>query len=287
MVEAVHEPERSGPALARRRGETLLRVGSGVALGGLAAGAFFAGWPFFPVFVGGVAVVMAWEWMRVCGDARFGLAGAALVAGLVAALVVAATAPDRYPAALGIVAATAALVWIVARFNHRDHAFWLAGGALYVGLPSLALLWLYLRPDLGRAAALWVILVVVATDVGAYFVGRWLKGPKLAPRVSPGKTWSGLAGGMAAAAVAGAIMAAAEGGLNIAAVALASAGVALVAQAGDLFESAVKRNFGVKDTSRLIPGHGGMMDRMDGMVAAIAAVAVVVVAHGGAVPRWP
>jgi phosphatidate cytidylyltransferase len=284
MAEAVHETE-AVPA-PRRRHETLIRVGSGLAFAVPAAIAFYVGWPLFPIFVGAIAAVMAWEWMRVCGDARFGVVGAVLLCGLVAAVAVAASAPGRYAIASGAVFALAAAVWVVARANHRQHAYWLAFGALYIGVPALALLWLYQRPDLGRAAAFWVILVVVATDIGAYFVGRAVKGPKLAPRVSPGKTWSGLVGGMAFAALTGAVAAAAEGQVGIAAVALASAGLAVVAQAGDLFESAVKRTFGVKDASRLIPGHGGMLDRVDGMVAAIAAAALVVLAHGGEVPRW-
>jgi phosphatidate cytidylyltransferase len=284
MAEAVHETDSGAPS--RRRQETLIRVASGLAFAVPAAVAFYVGWPLFPVFVGAIAAVMAWEWMRVCGDARFGVVGAVLLGGLVAAVALAASAPERYPVAFAAVAGLAAAVWAVARANHRRHAYWLAFGALYIGVPSLALLWLYQRPDLGRAAALWIILVVVATDIGAYFVGRAVKGPKLAPRVSPGKTWSGLLGGIAAAAITGAVAAAVEGQVGVAAVALASAGLAVVAQAGDLFESAVKRTFGVKDTSRLIPGHGGMMDRVDGMVAAIAAAALVVLAHGGEVPRW-
>jgi len=111
-----------------------------------------------------------------------------------------------------------------------------------------------------------------ATDIGAYLVGRSLGGPKLAPAISPGKTWSGLAGGVGAAAMAGLIAALLRGQGDLGALTGASMILALVAQVGDLFESSLKRRFGAKDSSELIPGHGGVLDRVDGILAAVLAL---------------
>jgi phosphatidate cytidylyltransferase len=122
--------------------------------------------------------------------------------------------------------------------------------------------------------------VVVATDVGAYAVGRAVGGPKLWPRVSPKKTWAGLAGGVGCAVAAGGLFSWATTGTNADLVCLVSAVAALVAQGGDLAESGVKRRFGVKDAGTLIPGHGGALDRLDGFLAATLAVAVSTYLHG-------
>jgi phosphatidate cytidylyltransferase len=126
----------------------------------------------------------------------------------------------------------------------------------------------------GRGPLLWVLFLVWATDSGAYFAGRAIGGPKLAPRISPKKTWAGLAGGMLAAALVGWAM---QNGVMPGAwrLAAASAALAVVAQAGDLAESGLKRYFGVKDSSQLIPGHGGVLDRLDGLLAVAPAVAVL------------
>lgn len=161
---------------------------------------------------------------------------------------------------------------------------WLAAGAVYVGLPVLALLWMRGQD---RETTLWLMAVVWATDSAAYGVGRIVGGWKLLPRVSPNKTWAGLIGGVAGAAIIGA--AAALGfGLKVDPwlLAAASALLALVAQGGDLFESAVKRRFGVKDTGALIPGHGGLLDRVDGLLAAAPVAAILCLVLGGGITAW-
>jgi phosphatidate cytidylyltransferase len=145
----------------------------------------------------------------------------------------------------------------------------------YVGLPLIALLVMRDRAD-GFLLTLWTFIVVWATDIGAYFAGRAIGGPKLAPRISPAKTWAGLGGGVAAAWGAGALTAS-QGHLPPALLYL-GAPMAVLAQAGDLFESWLKRRAGVKDSGSILPGHGGALDRLDGLVP----VAIVM----GALAAW-
>jgi phosphatidate cytidylyltransferase len=148
----------------------------------------------------------------------------------------------------------------------------------------VALLWLRHQPTLGRETVVWIVLCIWATDIGAYVVGRSAGGAKLAPRISPGKTWSGLVGGMAWAAVASAAVGYAFGLGQTISLAVVGAGLAVVGQIGDLVESAVKRSAGVKDSGTLIPGHGGLLDRIDGLIAVLVAVALVRLVIGG---EWP
>ncbi len=160
---------------------------------------------------------------------------------------------------------------------------WLLSGYAYIALAVLAALWLRHDAQFGRLTFLWLLAVVWATDIFAFFSGRSLGGPKLAPTISPSKTWSGLAGGvLAAALVSVAFMAwsAATG----AQLALWGALIAVIAQLGDLGESAAKRHFGLKDSGRLIPGHGGILDRVDGLLAGLLLLAAVRLLGGGATP---
>jgi phosphatidate cytidylyltransferase len=155
---------------------------------------------------------------------------------------------------------------------------------LYVLGALLALLWLRHQPGVGRQTILWIVACVWATDIGAYFVGRFAGGAKLAPRVSPGKTWAGLVGGMAWAAVASAAIGYALDAGETFSLALIGAGLAVVDQLGDLLESAAKRRAGVKDSGTLIPGHGGLLDRVDGLIAVLVVVALIRLLVGG---TWP
>ncbi len=156
-------------------------------------------------------------------------------------------------------------------------------GIPYVGLPALSLLWL--RSDLafGFQATLYVLLVVWSMDTFALIGGRAIGGPKLWPRVSPGKTWAGLVSGALAGTLAGLAFAKSIGA-PLVSVALLSLLLALVSQAGDLAELALKRLYGVKDSSGLIPGHGGFLDRVDGVVAASIAAALVALAINAEAP---
>jgi phosphatidate cytidylyltransferase len=139
-----------------------------------------------------------------------------------------------------------------------------------------------LRADeaLGLTAVFFVFAVVWAADSAAYFAGRAIGGPRLAPAVSPNKTWAGLAGAVLAATIAGLVVAVVAG-LPGLAIALLSAALAVTEQAGDLFESAAKRASGTKDTGSLIPGHGGVLDRVDGLIVAVSVAALLGAWRGG------
>jgi len=153
---------------------------------------------------------------------------------------------------------------------------WNAMGFVYVALAAVVLL--FLRDGLfGLSSVLTVAGAVIATDIGAYFTGRTFGGPKIAPRISPSKTWSGLAGGMAAAV---AVLVACGDGNAVFEKVLGGMLLAVVAQAGDFFESWMKRRAGVKDSGKLIPGHGGLFDRVDGLLAVLCVVGGIMIATG-------
>ncbi|MGI9507260.1 MAG: phosphatidate cytidylyltransferase, partial [Geminicoccaceae bacterium] len=157
---------------------------------------------------------------------------------------------------------------------------WTGLGVLYLSVPLLAMVWLRALPEIGLVTILWLFFVVWSTDIMAYVVGRKVGGAKLAPSISPGKTWSGLLGGMAGAAIVGAVMSFAMEPFRLLPSILLAAGLAVVAQIGDLAESALKRQAGVKDSGGLIPGHGGLFDRIDGLLFAAPVLAVVMMLAG-------
>jgi len=183
--------------------------------------------------------------------------------------------------AFGVVVTT-----LFAALRHRAAALWFGLGILYVAVPCAAIITLRADPEIGLAQILWIVVLVIAVDTGAYFAGRSIGGPKLAPAISPKKTWAGLIGGLVAAAIVGAATAALLGRPSPWPLALLSAGLAVVEQAGDLAESAFKRHFGVKDASHIIPGHGGAMDRVDGLVAVAVVVAGINYWTGSSVLTW-
>ena len=148
----------------------------------------------------------------------------------------------------------------------------------------LSLLWLRHQPSFGRETIFWIVACVWATDIGAYFIGSLAGGARLAPTISPSKTWSGLVGGMCFSAVASSGCGLAFDAGDTLPLSLIGIAIALVAQAGDLFESAAKRRSGVKDSGRLIPGHGGLLDRIDGLIAALVGIAALRLAIGA---EWP
>ncbi len=160
-------------------------------------------------------------------------------------------------------------------------------GLLYVLLAGAALLWLRDDPAVGRAHVIFLLLVVWACDIGAYLVGRWIGGPRMAPRISPGKTWSGAIGGLIAAVAVGlgAAHFLTDTAIGWRAIVVAAA-LAVVAQAGDLLESYMKRRLEVKDSSHLIPGHGGLFDRLDALMAGSVMAALLALTLGRGVVLW-
>lgn len=245
-----------------------VRLVSGVVMAAIAAGVLMSGPSAFYALVGLVAVLTAWEWSRLVRggnglDAAGGLhiacaAGCALLAVL------------GWPGLGIMLAIIGSILLFLLTVGGRSVLSTL--GVLYAALPAISMIWLRSDASLGLSAVLFLILVVVATDVGAFVTGRLVGGPKLWPAVSPNKTWSGLAGAVGTSALAAALFALSVPGASAGRLAIVGAVLAVVAQAGDLAESSLKRHFHVKDTSNLIPGHGGVMDRVDGLVAAAMAV---------------
>jgi phosphatidate cytidylyltransferase len=169
---------------------------------------------------------------------------------------------------------------LVSRFavNFSSRALWMAAGALYLGMATALLV--SLRASTGFEATLLVLAMVWATDIGAYLVGRTFGGPKIAPKISPSKTWSGLVGGMVAAGAIGMTGASLVEGewppIAVLGGAIIGALTAIVAQTGDFFQSWMKRRANVKDSGKLIPGHGGVFDRVDGLIAVMFVWSIVV-----------
>lgn len=161
------------------------------------------------------------------------------------------------------------------RHGYRSEGLWSSLGAVYIGAAALALVLLRDVEGFGFLSIIWAVLVVIAADVGGYFAGRIVGGPKLWPRVSPKKTWSGLGGALGLAFVTGGLFSWATTGTYFYQVCAVSLLAALLAQGGDLAESALKRHFGAKDSGTLLPGHGGILDRLDGHMAALLVAAAV------------
>ncbi|WP_241671096.1 phosphatidate cytidylyltransferase [Dankookia rubra] len=233
--------------------------------------------------------LLAWEWVRLCGFSTHRLPGLAVPILVLAAGTLAVEAAWGW--AMALLAAGFAALWAFGRPAGEPRArsgAWLAFGVVYIGLAGIALI--HLRGDTaaGRGNVLFLFLVVWASDIGAYVAGRRFGGPKLAPAISPNKTWAGAAGGLASAMLIGLLAAAAiaPAGLGIGRVLLVAAVLAVLAQLGDLFESWLKRRFNVKDSSALIPGHGGLLDRLDAVLAAAPAAALFGALLGAGTPLW-
>jgi phosphatidate cytidylyltransferase len=262
------------------------RVASALILAPVALIPAFLGPRAWAVLVAVMGACMAWEWTRLCGGGRLSRVGAVSMVIAPVAVAVAAFPDAGVVPALIIVGAGVVLIGLGASLEGARNPIWLAAGVAYVGVPCLAMAWLRARPDDGLATLLWVLALVWATDTGGYIAGRGLGGPKLAPRISPNKTWAGLIGGMIAAAAVGLAASLLVPDVPAWIAIPLSATLAVVEQTGDLFESAVKRHFGVKDSSRLIPGHGGVLDRVDGLLAVSLAVAALSWAAGHTILIW-
>lgn len=256
------------PSAPRTNSELKLRVASALVLGALILlVTLWGGWPFRLVWIL-VAGLVAYEWLAIIGRGNAIPAGIAVVAtGL------ALTFSPASPAALAGTASAAALLGALATPFVRSRLTLELCGVAYA--LAFALITPALRdlPGVGLALILWSFAVVWLTDIAAYFTGRKLGGPKLMPAVSPKKTWSGAIGGAVAGMIGGylvwRLVPALQGMTAAGPVVAASLAGSIVSQAGDLFESALKRRFDTKDSSKLIPGHGGFLDRLDGYWAVL------------------
>lgn len=247
--------------------ELVLRINSAIVLIGLTLALTYAGPETFAALILFTVILMSWEWGRVVRgggpDRIFAIQAAAItIAGVL-------TLKKLNAFAIAVVlAATWFAFWVHRRSKLASDPWWSAAGVYYAGFPAIALIAIRQDPQYGFHAVLFLFLIVWSADTGAFFIGKLLGGPKLAPSISPNKTWSGLVGGAFAACAAGAAFALWLGQTSIPMLAFLSVLLALISQVGDLGESFIKRFFGVKHTSGLIPGHGGVLDRLDGLVFA-------------------
>jgi len=257
----VSEPETAPAGAKPAPSNLVMRVLAALVLAPLAIALAYAGGWLWALLVTLVSIGLFAEWLMVVGAGSVALTASGTIVLAIMGFCVAFGAL-KTAVVTGLVGG--AIVTLIA----RGKFVWAASGFAYASAALLASI--LVRQDLvnGFAALMFVLLVVWVTDIGGYFAGRGIGGPKLWPRVSPKKTWAGALGGFAASLAVAAGFAACGLGKAVPLL-LVSAVLSVVSQLGDLFESAVKRRFGVKDSSHLIPGHGGLMDRLDGFVAAI------------------
>ena len=246
--------------------ELRLRVASAIVLAAVALAATWLGGTVFTLFSVLIALLIFYEWSTITGFSwrqRYTLFAWASLVVVLGQLLLDGARLGAFVSLYLLIGFTVvcALVAMI-----RGRSFWLAGGLFYAGLSGISLA--YLRDNFGIVAIVFIFAVVWGTDIMAYFTGRAIGGPKLAPSISPGKTWSGAIGGTISALILGMIVLTAYSEAVTVGLVVLTLLLSVGSQVGDLFESFIKRRFGVKDSSRLIPGHGGVMDRVDGLVVA-------------------
>lgn len=255
------------------------RVVSALVMVAAALAALYLGGDIFALFWVLAGFALNWEWQGLVGGERRQWRVAAGGAAVAAAAALGRNGLAGY--AIIEIAVFAAGAAVLAGPGRR---LWAAAGVFYASAPIFAVCWLRESPDLGLLAIAFLFAVVWGTDVFAYFGGRLIGGPKLWPRVSAGKTWSGTITGVVSGAALGLATVYFGAGPALAGIQtfLVGLAAAAVSQMGDLFESSVKRRFGVKDSSQIIPGHGGVMDRLDGFIFACVFAASIGLARGNA-----
>ena len=249
-----------------------LRILSAVVLAAATLGLTWLGDGPFRVFAAAIAGCIFWEWTemsRAAIDRRHLVIAWIMLAATLTVVVIGGSASMAL-SLLGV----SAIVLLVDGYLQKMSA-WGVAGLLYAALSGISLAYLRGDDSNGLVAVLFLFAIVWATDILAFFVGRAMGGPKLAPAISPGKTWSGAIGGTLAGTGAGVFAAWSAGSGRWAELAAVALAISVVSQSGDLFESWVKRCHGVKDSGALIPGHGGVMDRADGLVAAAVALFLI------------
>jgi phosphatidate cytidylyltransferase len=270
---AASEHDSQNPESGSRN--LVMRVIVALILAPLAIAIAYAGGWLWILLVTLAVIGLYVEWLTIVGLAReMPVVGSGIAALAVAGLCLAIGRIEAASVVLAIGLAAVALLT-------RERRNWTAAGFFYAAAAEMASVLVRLDSVKGFVALIFVLLIVWVTDIGGYFAGRGIGGPKLWPRVSPKKTWAGAAGGFAASLAVAFGFAAFDLG-KTGALLLLSAVLSVVSQLGDLFESAVKRRFGVKDSSHVIPGHGGLLDRLDGFVAAIIVAAIFGFLRGGA-----
>ncbi len=258
-----------------------LRILSAAVLAPLALACIWAGGAAFAGLLTFVAAGLAFEWIALCRQ-RTPRSIAVFAAAPLAVLVTAWIGPG--PALLLIAAATAVAIAATGGLSRTRP---LAFGLPYLSLAAVALVWLRQPPTSGAANVIVLLLIVWSSDIGAYMVGRAIGGPRLAPAISPGKTWSGAIGGLLAAAATGLVASLILGNRPFSWRAIGFAVlIGIISQLGDLFESQLKRHFGVKDSGAMIPGHGGLLDRLDAVLTAAPAAALLALIVGRGVILW-
>jgi len=263
-------------AVGSRGGELVLRVCSALVLVPVAIGtAYLGGWPF-AVFWGLAAMGVLWEWISLV--ARSDHRTVLMTGGASLALAVALVATGHLLAAVIVLAISTLGVAALAPAKWRT---WIAAGVPYAGALGVAPVVLRSDSEDGFLAVIFLFAIVWTTDVVAYFSGRAIGGPKLMAQVSPKKTWSGAIGGTLAAVVVAFVLAKVMALSGLFAIAMLAVVLSICAQGGDLFESFLKRRFGAKDSGHLIPGHGGLMDRLDGFITASVVAALIGLLRGG------
>ena len=276
-------------------GSFLPRVFSALVMAPLVLWAVHVGTPVFDVVVGAGALLLAREWSRLCVGRRYRAVMAVMMVALLAVIAVIGFVGWSWAPMAIAVGAASVFAGTHAGMRERDPdrekappwgRAWAAGGFVYIALVVVSLFWIRAFDARGGLTIYWLFACVWVSDSGAYAVGRLVGGPKLAPRISPKKTWAGFIGGTILSGVAGGFAAVLIGLEHMFMLAFASMGVAVVSQCGDLFESWMKRRFKVKDSGTLIPGHGGLLDRVDGLMAASVAVWIAGVFGGRNVLEW-
>jgi phosphatidate cytidylyltransferase len=248
------------------------RVASALLLAPIACAGIWFGAPLLVPLLAVVSAIMCWEWGRLVGRSQSRADDLAMAAVGSLPVLVSGFGAIEWGAAVG--AALLAGQQILAPAP-QQRPIWTMLGLAWIVLPCMAFCWLRALPD-GLAITVLIVAIVWSVDIGAYVVGRSIGGPRLAPQISPNKTWAGLLGGIAAAMFAGWLVALLWHYPGAGTVTLGSGALAVIEQMGDMAESYAKRRFGVKDSSSLIPGHGGMLDRLDGMLAVVVAVFFIV-----------
>jgi len=271
----VSEHEAAPAAVPEQGSHNLaMRVAAALVLAPLAITTAYAGGWLWTALVTLAAIGLYLEWLTVVGTVReisVTVSGSAALA--IAGWYLAA---GRINVSFAVLALGFAVVSLLSSEQRR----WTAAGFLYAAAAQTASVLVRLDQAEGLVALIFVLLVVWVTDIGGYFAGRGIGGPKLWPAVSPKKTWAGAGGGFAGSLVIAAGFAAFGFGKPLPLLVLAAI-LSIASQLGDLFESAVKRRFGVKDSSHIIPGHGGLMDRLDGFVAAVVLASIFGISRGG------